>query len=241
MLELKLGFMTTQELADWGNVSLSYLQDRKKAWCEKQLSKHAKYQLKRGGVEILEIYIPMLLTSGKKEVEEKYLKHWGTPEYLVDTNKECWEKLKQDMKNELADSTGRAYISQARCADFGVAYKSRRREGTKGYCHYVFCKIVNGKPEPFSLEEEAIRKDLSKKYLSSREEEAYEMQALLRDFKEGNITKEEYCEAVSDTIANDKGWMQFQRAFEEAIGHITDFKIKLEPNAWEIPQGEFIW
>ena len=242
MIELKLGFMTTAELAEWGNISLDYLQDRKKTWCQKQLSKYANYSLKRGGVEIIEIYNPIFMTSGKKEVQEKYLHYWGTENYLVDSNKECWEKMRSHLTNSLADSTGRSYVSQARVEDFGPAYKKKQRNGTKGYCHYIFCKIVDGIPQPFTEKEEEIRKELSKKYLCSREEEAYEMQALLRDFQNGNLSKEEYCSAVSETIATDKGWINFQTAFENAIGYCTDFKIKLEPRAWEEPKsGEFKW
>jgi hypothetical protein len=111
MEKLKLGFVTTEELATWANISTKYLLDRKKTWCEKHLSKYAKYELKRGGIIILDIYNPYYSTSGKKEVEEKYLEYWGEPGFRVDSNVECWYKMKPYLTNTLADSTGRSYVS----------------------------------------------------------------------------------------------------------------------------------
>lgn len=37
MLELKLGFMSTDELAQWASLSAAHMAKNKKAWCQKHL------------------------------------------------------------------------------------------------------------------------------------------------------------------------------------------------------------
>lgn len=241
MEKLQVGFITTEELADWAGISLKYLQDRKNVWCNKHLSKYANYKLKRGGVEIIEIFQPYYQTNGKKEVKEKYYEYWGTPEFRVSSPSDCWNAMKGDMTNILKDSTGRAYVSQSKCEEYGVPYKKRKRGGSKGDCRYVFCKIKDGQYCPFTEREEEIRKKLNKKYFANREKEAYEMQALFSDFTKGNLTQEEYTEAVQELVSTDKGWIAFQNAFENAIGYLTDFAQLLEDNAIKTyaKEGEF--
>lgn len=232
--------MSIEEISEWAGRSSSYITKNKKAWCKNQLSKYAEYKLVRGGVIISKIINPCYNTSGRKEVEEKYYEYWGTENFKVDTNINCWRKMATGMKNQLAESTGTAYVGACRREDYGVAQKRRRREGKRGYCQYVFCKSIEGQAVPFTPEEEEIKKKLSAKYFSNREEEVIEMQALLSDYQKGGISKEEYMEAMTDMLITDKSWLGFQNSLEEAIGCDTDFFIEIIDNGIKIYELECV-
>ena len=94
--ELYLRFMSNQEIADWGNISKSYLEKRKDKWCKKNLSSKAKYKIVRGGVEILEIYDPVFSSSGKQEVHNKYLDYYGNGKQKIDSCINCYNKIKSN-------------------------------------------------------------------------------------------------------------------------------------------------
>lgn len=228
-MELKIGFMTTDELAEWADRSSRYLQDHKKKWCEKNLQKYADYDLVRGGVCITKIYNPIFQSSGLQEVRQKYLTYWGKDGLKIDSTGNCWDKLSPHMVNELKDKTGCRYIGLCRREDFGVARKTNKYKGRKGECHYVFCKRINNEPVLFTEEEYRIKDELAKKYLKKvTEEDSVEVQALAKDYKNGEITAEEYAEIMAEIVSHDYSWFKFQTALEEAIGCETDFFIEIQ-------------
>lgn len=239
MLELKLGHMTTKELADWANRSELYIQKNKKQWCDNNLSIYADYELCRGGVKITAIKNPVFLSSGLQEVRDKYRKYWGYGDLSIDTNTQCWVKLSADMVNKLQYETGRNYVSKCRREEYGVARKCNKYDGSKGYCHYIFCKSINGKPVLFTEEELKIKSDLSKQYLKSDEQDEMEKQALTADYKRGEISQEEYAESIANLISNDKGWVTFQEKLNEALGCETDFFIEVIDDAIKHQEFEF--
>lgn len=225
--------MSTKELAKWANKTPKYITDNKKNWCEKVLSKYAKYEIVRGGVNILSIIEPYFYTSGKREVEEKYLNYWGYDGYYIDQNNKCWAKLKPHMKNEISDRTGQNYVSQARIKDFGQASKKKEKGGIRGECRYVCFKIVDGKMLPFTEEELKIRAKVWKEtFAYSDIERAFEQRALTEAFKRGEISMEEYSETMVWLNDTDKDWYAFQARFESLIGYKIDFGILLEERAW---------
>lgn len=231
MLELKLGKMTTQELAEWCGRSESYIKKNKKAWCKNNLTIYADYELYRGGVIITNIISPIFMSSGFQEVKDKYRKYWGYGDLAIDTNTSCWVKMSADMVNEIKYDTGRKYVGQCRREDYGVARKKNKYDGQKGYCHYIFCKSIDGEPALFTEEELEIKAKLSNLYLKSNEEDEAEKQALTAEYKRGEITEIEYAEAISNLIASDKGWLKFQEELEKAIGCETDFFIEVVDDA----------
>ena len=231
MLELKLGFMTDEEIAEWCGKTVVTFKRNRKRWCTNILSKYAKFEIVNKGINIIEIKDPIFLSSGRKEVAEKWRDCWGYDNSSIDTNSACWSKLKSQMINNLSDSTGRSYISNFKCEEYGVAYKRRKRDGTKGYCHFVFCKIVDGIPQHFTDEELKIKKELEDKHLTNSQQQQYDMQALLAALRLGEITNTEYQEAITELIETDTGWSAFQEALEEAIGYPVDFRTELVDDA----------
>lgn len=227
-MELKLGFMSVAEIAEWSGRAVKYISDHKKKWCQKNLQNYADYELVHGGVNIIKIHKPIFQSSGLQEVRQKYLTYWGKDQMRIDSNKECWRKLSSHMTHELKNSTGYQYVSLCRREDFGVARKTNKYKGKKGSCRYVFCKKVNNEPVLFTEEEYRIKSELAKRYLKSTEENNVEMQALAKEYKNGEITAEEYAEVTSEIVSHDYGWIEFQTALEEAIGCETDFFIEIE-------------
>ena len=231
MLELKLGFMTTKELAEWCNRSESYIIKNKKNWCEKNLTIYASYSLTRGGVIIKEIKNPIFLSSGLQEVREKYRKYWGYENLNVDTNTQCWIKLSKNMVNKIEFKTGRNYVCQCRREDYGVARKKNKYTGKRGYCHYIFCKSINDQPCPFTEEEIQIKNKLAQKYLKTNEQDEIEKQALTQEFIRGELSSEEYATIIAELTTNDRGWSIFQTELNKALGCETDFFIQIVDDA----------
>ena len=237
MIELKLGFMSTEELAEWSDKSPSYLSSKKKSWCQKHLSEYADYQLCRNGVEILKIYNPIFNTPAKKQVTELFDSCWGSPKNKLDRCKNASEKIYRAMKNpNVKEETVYSYTCEEKRTRYGVP---KKRGGTHGDSRWVFCKIVNGRYEFFTPEEEAIKKELMKKYLASREEQVLEMRAAKADYEREEITKEEYQQIVDNILTTDTGWDEFIQNFEKAIGYRTDFATLLEERAWVVQEGNF--
>lgn len=242
MLELKLGFMSVEDLADWSQRSANTIKKDKKKWCEKNLSLYADYHYVYGGVEILSIKEPIFQGSGYKEVQQKYPKYWGTKGFPADTNINCWRKLKKNMTNPIKDSVGQAYISKARVEDYGIAIKNRKKEGRFGRCYYVFCKIINGEAYPFTPEEEKIKQELKEKHLKTDADVVFELKCLSLALENKEIKEKEYTERVKDITATKLGWDAFQEALEKAIHCETDCRVFLEGNAikiYGIKKGKF--
>ena len=237
--ELKLGVMTDKELAEWCDKNLDGFKKNRSRWLKTQFSKYAEYTLAgRGKINITKIINPVYSASGKKEVATKFDEFWGNGTDRIDTNANCWRKMRNSMIAQLSDSTGQNYVGQIKRQDYGIAAHKNQRNGEKGYCRYVFCKVIDGNGYFFDEEELRIKKELEQKYLCSHAKYAYMQQALYEDYKQGGLTKEEYIEALMETVEYDYDWAKFKEAFEQAIGYTVDFKTLLIDDE-VIPSIEF--
>lgn len=239
-MELKVGFMTVEQLAEWAGRKPSSLSNNKKRWCENNLQYYAKYELVRGGVKILEVINPYFTTSGRQEVRQKYLSYYGHDGIKADTARNCWEKMKPHIKADIADNSGISYTGEARREDFGTV-KGNKRKGKKGSSRFVFGKIVNGEFYYFTEEEEAIKKELCKKYFHDvKVEYIEEQQALNWALKHKEITVEEYAESMQALLDKDVNWIDFQIALDDALGCETGFRVLIEEHAWSpLSEEEF--
>lgn len=234
---LKLGFMSTEELAEWADVSAAYLKNKKAAWCQKQLSRHAEYELKRGGVEILKIFQDTYMSSGRKEIHQKYYDYWGNGVDKVDTNKNCWEKLSPHLQMNISYDSGYSALCSCRREDYGGPRKGKRFTGTKGSCYYVYCKREGNVLSLFSEEELKLKKELQQKYLKTDTQKVEEQVIIYNLWKKGEITQEEYDIKFQEILEQKNNWLTFQNAFEEELGCLTDYGILLvdyEKSAWEV-------
>lgn len=229
-ISLKLGFMSNEEIINWAQISSNYFLRIRKSWCEKQLSKYAKYKLVKGGVEILEIIEPIYSSSAKREIEKVFPKCWGHDGYQIDTCKNACRKIIEKIGNKLdiAESTTYAYTSLTKRELYGVINKY---EGSIGESHWVFCKKINGEHYPFTEEEEKIKNELANKYLCTNKDKIITMKGLKSAYANGEITLDEYNEGIDELIDNEMGWLAFQEAFEKAIGCEVTFATYLQDNA----------
>lgn len=242
MQELQLGFMSDEEMADWCGKKLSTYKNKRKRWSETVLKKFAEYELTKGGTNILKIYDPIFNPSLKQEVGTKWKNSWGYDGNLLDTNTDCWYKLKPQLTNSTNnDRTGISYISYWKCAQFGSARRGHKREGILGSCRYIYCVIVNGKPQKFSAADLEEKARLEEQYLNpTYKGQKYEMRALYADYKRGELTQEEYEESLNDIVEMDLGWQQFEQAFDKYLKTVygentfADFRQELEERAYKI-------
>lgn len=237
MLELKLGFVSSEELAEWSQRTSHYITNNKKKWCENFLSHYAEYELVRGGVIITKIIESVFNGPAKQQVANLFDSCWGTPTLKVDRCKYASEKIYKKLTGtKPKEKTVYSYTCLEKRKRYGVP---KKRPGTHGESHWVFCKIVDKHYELFTPKEEAIKKELMKKYLASREDQVLEMRAAKADYEREEITKEEYQQIVDNILATDTGWDEFIQNFEKAIGYRTDFATLLEERAWTVQEGNF--
>lgn len=166
MKELQLGFITDEEMADWCGKTLKNYKAKRSRWASTVLIKFAEFKLVKGGVDILKIYDPIFSPSLKKEVENKWRDCWGYNGDTLDTNTDCWYKLKPQLTYiPQHPRTGPSYISSIKCDGYGPAPRAKQREGRYGTCKYTFCAIVNGIPQRFSEQDKEAKAELEAEYL----------------------------------------------------------------------------
>ena len=243
MYELTLGFISDEEMADWCGKTLENYKKHRTRWCENTLINFATFKLVKGGVNILSIEDPIYSKSARQEVKKKWRTYWGYNGNNLDSNKECWQKLKPAITSPLpSDKTGASYVSYWKCEDYGSARTGHKREGRLGSCKYTFCIILKGVPTLFDNEDYKIKFDLEEKYLKNTyKSQKYEMQALYSEYKRKEISKEEYEESLSYIVETDLGWKQFEDAFTKALREkyqeenlYVDFRQEIEGNGIKI-------
>lgn len=219
-MELKLGQMTNQELADWFGIKIGSFKNSKKNKL-KELEVFAAFEANRNGAIIKEIYNPVYSKSGSKSKQiifDEFLNEWDKSG--LDTVNNVTKKIYFKRGNELTvlESTGYQYALQARNEYFGKPYLEI---GKLGKCMYVWCKKEVTEDGTvvltlFNEEEQAIKRDLMTKYFKTDEEKDIMLAEMV---KSGEITKEEaYDKMVEMRGLNEEGFIGFKTALEEALG-----------------------
>lgn len=167
--ELKLGIITNAELAEWFNSTPSNISKHKTYWLKK-LNEYCQWEPKRGGVNIIEVYIPYYRKNKNYAIAaENYLDFWD--ESGLDTSAHVGEQIHDAFEEELTVKTATTinHVRQAKNIDFGKIYKGAPKGwGSKGYCRYVLCKKdEKGQPVPLTKKEEEIKDKLLKKWLGN--------------------------------------------------------------------------
>ena len=141
-VELQLGFMSNNDIATWAQISSSYFIKNRKTWCQKQLTRYAEYELKKGGVEILKIIKPVYNTTLKSKVENNFDTCYGNGKNKVDRCKNVSEKIRKKLNDpDINNNTLYQYVCSIKREWYGVP---KNRDGIKGHCKFILCKIVDG-------------------------------------------------------------------------------------------------
>ena len=195
MAELKLGKMTSREIAEWMEITYGSYRRNKNQRLE-YLKNFADFEEIYGGVIIKEILIPKFLKNISEE-DQYYINAIKETTNGLATIAGITRKLKAEIPEfeDVSEKTLYRRMSNAGNRTFGKTADDNSK-GTHGIRHYIWAiKVSDFNVYRFiSPEEETIYKRIRDAYCKEKAEVA-EKEALLRDaYKKKEITAEEYAE-----------------------------------------------
>ena len=200
MEELKLGKMTLKELANWFGIGYSSIRNKREKYFQ-ELEEYADFKAgERGGVEILNIYIPVYVKKDNnyQQIKQKIPAAWDKSG--LDLKKNVAQKLYSKEEFSIKYSTVYSYVCKASNELYGKP--SSLEGGEIGNCHWVLCvKDQNsGKLRWFTYEENQQKQELRAKYFNERSQEEKKKQeireSLKLQLKKNEISKEDYKEEL---------------------------------------------
>lgn len=200
MEELKLGKITLKELASWFGISYGSIRNKREKYFQ-ELEEYADFKAgERGGVEILNIYIPVYVKKDNnyQQIKQKIPAAWDKSG--LDLKKNVAQKLYSKEEFSIKYSTVYSYVCKASNELYGKP--SSLEGGEIGNCHWVLCvKDQNtGKLRWFTYEENQQKQELRAKYFNERNQEEKKKQeireSLKLQLKKNEISKEDYKEEL---------------------------------------------
>ena len=200
MEELKLGKITLKELASWFGISYGSIRNKREKYFQ-ELEEYADSKAgERGGVEILNIYIPVYVKKDNnyQQIKQKIPAAWDKSG--LDLKKNVAQKLYSKEEFSIKYSTVYSYVCKASNELYGKP--SSLKGGEIGNCHWVLCvKDQNtGKLRWFTYEENQQKQELRAKYFNERNQEEKKKQeireSLKLQLKKNEISKEDYKEEL---------------------------------------------
>ena len=211
-MELKLGIMKMNELADWFGLSTSTL-SKAKAKYMKKLEEYCEFTQIYGGVKITKIHKKFYTKNKSYQiVRQEFCDTWS--ENGLDSCRRVASEIYSKHANEITvkEDTTYMHARQVRNELYG---KPMIGQGEKGTCEYIWCKKENGKLVFLSPEEEEIKKKLLFKYFATANEKTVMVQTMI-DNKE--LTKEEAWEYYSQIINLPAYYEIFLKDFRDQTG-----------------------
>lgn len=194
---LRLGFMKTQELAEWMGISYGTFRKRKKERLG-ELTNFCSFKEIYGGVNITQIYeyeYSKLGSLSKQTIVKNLPQVWSQDG--LDTCKRVGEEIRLKNNLPIASGTAGKYAGVGRTKWFGKPYNDM--VGKLGKCNYVLCKMegegANTKYIRFTEEEEKIKEDLMQKYFGSVAEKTIIVKAMV---EMGEIKKEQAWDVLEE-------------------------------------------
>ena len=220
MMKLKIGKMTSKELAAWFGISYGTYRNNKDEKLE-ELCDYADFEEVYGGVCIKEIKEETYNKGSRKSkdiVFRAFDEEWN--ENGLDTCSNVAVKIYDKHKDELAiaPSTTYTYTIEARNELYGKPFSAA---GLIGCCRYLWAKVVYLEGEenklflPFTPEEQIIKDKLIKKYFGTDIEKEIMVAEMVNS---GELSKEEaYDTLVEIRHLNGSGFMAFKTELEEKL------------------------
>ena len=214
-MELRVGLMTNNELAEWFGVKPVTFRNHKSKKLE-ELKKYADFELKGAKIYIKEIYGSKVYIKRQDYsiVREEFTQVYNKSK--IDTASNVSKKIYRKRKDDLTikESTTYEYTKAARNELYGKPFVGC---GEKGVCRYIWAKLIGeGQYERFNDTEQAIYKRLLVKYFRGTDEKTIFVEDMI---KRGEITKEEAWDVFEDMMNLEQGFMNFKAEMEEAIGY----------------------
>ena len=218
-MKLKIGKMSTKELAEWFGISYGTFRNKKQEKL-KELQEYAKYEEIYGGVNIQEIYIDeyeknltdirKIYRKGFEEVMNK-----NGIDTIGDINEKIYYKYKQNLPTLTSAESGRHYATEVRNYGYNIPFKGMGKWGT---CFYLWCKVDEEKREFIELteEENKIKKELMTKHFGSDEERDIMIAQMVDN---GEISEAEAYRMTREYRGlNNKGFLAFKADLEAKLG-----------------------
>lgn len=218
-MKLKLGKMTSKEIAEWFGIAYNSFRRSKSKRLE-ELKTYCDFEEVYGGVNILTIFNDTYVKNSNK-IREIYAKGFEELKNPIDTVSNINEKIYDKYHNELTtlktSDSGYHYAIEVRNANYGIPFKS---QGIKGICYYLWCKVELREDGIYYIQlnekEEEIKQKLLKKYFGTDVEKDL-LIAEMVEMKE--ISKEEaYDLMIEYRNLNNKGFVGFLKELEKEIG-----------------------
>lgn len=218
-MELKLGKMTTKELAQWFGISYGSFRTMKAKKME-ELKDFCFFEEVYGGINITAIVNPIYVKNGQK-IREVYQQGFEELRQPIDTvtniNEKIFDKYHEQLPTLSSAASGYHYAIEVRNANYGVPFKD---VGSLGRCYYLWCKVEEKEGTPyfiqFSEEEENIKKNLLKQYFGTDEEKDILIAQMV---DAGEISEAEAYRLTRQYRGlNNAGFMGFLRELERQVG-----------------------
>ena len=218
-MELRLGKMSTKDLAEWFGMSYGRFRNVKKQKLE-ELKNFCFFEEVYGGIEVTAIINPVY-TKELNNIRQVYQKGFEELRKPLDTvshiNNQIYEKYNEQLPTLSSAESGYRYAIEVRNANYGIPFKGK---GSKGFCYYMWCKMEERDGEQFFIqfteEEEQVKKELLKKHFGTNEEKDLLIAEMVTN---GEISKEDAYDIMMEyRNLNGKGFMSFLRELEKQIG-----------------------
>jgi hypothetical protein len=220
IMELKLGKMTTKEIAEWFGVSYgAFRNDKIKKFQE--LKRYAQFEEVYGGVNIKTIY-KGVYNKKDNQIRQIYEQGFEEVRQPIDTvsniNNQIYEKYYDKLPTLSSAQSGYHYAIEVRNEKYGVPFQNH---GSAGCCYYCWCKQEIGDNDsplyiPFTEEEQKIKEKLLTKFFGNQEEKTLLLQEMVLA---GEIKKEEAWDIFTEfSNLNQAGFTAFLKELESEIG-----------------------
>lgn len=195
MSKLKIGKMTSKELATWFGYSYNTFRSKKKPELMKQLSQYCKYEEIYGGIIIKEIYIEEYLGDLSGDIE---VYHEQVKKYPLNSISNIVEEISElpQYKN-LSDSQKKRRMAKAGVVGYGATKEKYDRGiyGTRNYQWSIKLDKVKPGQKPYrdlTEEEQLIFNKHTSAIFGERPDVVQNLKLLDEKFKTTDMTKEEY-------------------------------------------------
>lgn len=195
--KLKLGWMSTRDIADWMGIAYGTFRNNAEKKLEK-LELFADFEKKRGGVVIKYVYMEEFdknATEDDKAIREAV----KSASSKLMTTSGVRRKLKRENKKfaKLSNSWVDKKVERVLMKDFGP--KGDEKGGTKGYRRTKWAIKVNdfNVYRRMTEEEEKLFKELVGDYFKEKPEIIIRKDELEADLKKGYIDKKEYVDEIN--------------------------------------------
>lgn len=204
-MELHLGKMKSVEIAEWLGVAYSTFRNNSKKQFSK-LDNYCEYKKVWGGIEITKIYCPVYKGEAKRCMVKDYIAE--VKDSPISSAAGVARKFKAEEKTgyeEYKVETLRNNMAKVARFSFGKPqipnHFDLEKSGVYGY-RYNQWVIKTGdynEYRPMSEKEYQIFKDIVSETCHTNPDKIIEMNGLIQDFKNGDITQDEFLEVQDDS------------------------------------------